>query len=253
MSATQEQIVDRQFGSNAASYVTSTVHATGEDLATLAGLVRARPGLVLDLGCGGGHVAYAAAAAGGQVVAYDLSPRMLAEVEREAAKRGLTNIATQAGPAERLSFADASFDYVFTRFSAHHWTDFDAGLREAARVLRPGGTAAFVDVISPGVAILDTYLQSVEVLRDTSHVRDRTLDEWLRSLAAAGLGDFRVTQSRLRMEFASWIARIGTPPDLADAIRALQAAMSERVRAHFAIEADGSFMLDVATIVCRHP
>ncbi len=247
---TQEQIVERQFGDHAAAYVTSTVHAAGADLLALGDLVRARPGRVLDLGCGGGHVAYAAAAAGGDVVACDLSPRMLAEVEREAAARGL-RLATREAAAERLPFPDAAFDHVLTRFSAHHWTDFEAGLREAARVLRPDGTAAFVDIISPGVAVLDTYLQAVEVLRDTSHVRDRGLNEWLDRLAIAGFGGASVTTWRLRMDFPSWIARIGTPPELATAIRALQAAMSGRVRAYFEIEADGSFTIDAAMIVCR--
>ena len=250
-SATQEDIVERQFGNHANAYVTSAVHAGGEDLAALGRLVAGRPGRVLDLGCGGGHVAYAAATAGGDVVAYDLSPRMLAEVAREAASRALANISTQAGAAERLPFPDENFDYVLSRFSAHHWTDLDAGLREARRVLRPDGTAAFVDIVSPGVAVLDTYLQAVEVMRDPSHVRDRGVDEWARMLAAAGFGGLTVTTWRLRMAFATWIARIGTPPELAHAIRALQAAMSERVRAYFEIEADGSFTIDAAMFVCR--
>ena len=249
-SATQEQIVDRQFGSHAAAYVSSAVHASGADLGALADLVRARPGSVLDLGCGGGHVAYAAAAAGGTVVAYDLSPRMLAEVTREAAARGLA-VSTQAGPAEQLPFADASFDYVLSRFSAHHWTDLESGLREAARVLRPDGVAAFVDIVSPGVPVLDTYLQSVEVLRDVSHVRDRGLDEWTRLLPAAGFCGMAVSTWRLRIDFVPWIARIGTPPELAHAIRALQSAMSGQVRSYFEIEADGSFTIDAAMTVCR--
>ncbi len=50
---------------------------------------------------------------------------------------------------------------------------------------------------------------------------------------------------RLRMEFDSWIARMRTPAPNVTAVRALQAAASEEVRTHFAIEPDGSFMLDV--------
>jgi hypothetical protein len=52
---------------------------------------------------------------------------------------------------------------------------------------------------------------------------------------------------RLRMEFGSWIARMRTPEVMANAIRALQGAVAEPVRRHFAIEADGSFMIDVST------
>jgi len=53
-------------------------------------------------------------------------------------------------------------------------------LREARRVLKPGGRAVFMDAISPGPALLDTYLQAVELLRDPSHLRDYSLAEWSR-------------------------------------------------------------------------
>ena len=244
-------LVERQFGPRAAAYLLSTVHAGGDDLAALAALVRERPGgAVLDLGCGGGHVAYAAATAGGRVTACDVSRDMLAVVAAEAGRRGLA-IETVRGAAEALPFPDAAFDVVLSRFSAHHWADFDAGIREAARVLRPGGVAGFVDVVSPAPGALDTHLQTVELLRDVSHVRDRALGEWLAACAGVGLVARRVETSRLRMEFAGWIERIGTPPDLARAIRAVQEAAPETARRHFEIEPDGSFTVDSATMVFR--
>ena len=250
--AMQEQLVARQFGPQASAYLASQVHAQGADLAAIAAIVRERvaAGLgvrTLDLGCGGGHVAYAAAEQGASVVAYDLSPEMLAVVAAEAARRGLP-IATVQGAAERLEFADAAFDLVLSRYSAHHWRDFGAGIREASRVLRPGGVAAFVDVVSPGWPAADTFLNAVELLRDTSHVRDRTLAEWLAAAAGAGLSATGLAPSRLRLEFAPWIARIATPAPLAAAIRLLQQAASKSVARHFAIEPDGSFTVDTALL-----
>src|SRR6185437_12969138 len=136
-------------------------------------------GRALDLGCGGGHVSFAVAPHVCEVVAYDLSAEMLAVVATAAHERGLRNLATQQGVAERLPFADASFDYVFSRWSAHHWRDLEAGLREAARVLKPGGTAVFIDTATPAQALLDTFLQAIELLRDPSHVRDYSQVEWV--------------------------------------------------------------------------
>ncbi|HEY5225733.1 MAG TPA: class I SAM-dependent methyltransferase [Methylovirgula sp.] len=248
METAQQRLVVTQFGPRAAAYVASSVHAQGPDLDQLEILVRERPtGAVLDLGCGGGHASLRVAPFVQHVTAYDLAQPMLAAVAKLAADRGLVNVATRQGAAESLPFADASFDMVLSRYSAHHWSDLSAALRETRRVLVPGGRAIFMDVIAPEQPVLDTYLQSVELLRDPSHVRDYSAAEWLGALADAGLEPGPVTQRRLRLEFASWIERINTPEPHSAAIRSLQLMVAEDVKAHYEIEADGSFSIDTAT------
>ncbi|OTP67288.1 SAM-dependent methyltransferase YafE [Caballeronia sordidicola] len=114
-----DQVADA-FGSTAAAYLTSAVHATGADLQELAREVAAVPdAVVLDLGCGAGHVSFSVAPHAKSVVAYDIAEQMLATVAGAAQERGLENITTQQGPAERLPFADAIFDRVLSRMSAH--------------------------------------------------------------------------------------------------------------------------------------
>jgi SAM-dependent methyltransferase len=244
--------VTDQFGPRAAAYVASAVHAAGEDLAEIAARMRAEPaGEVLDLGCGGGHVAFAVAEAAGRVTAYDLSADMLGAVAAEAARRGLGNIETRRGAAESLPFGDAAFDAVLTRFSAHHWGDVPAALAEARRVLRPGGRLIVADLVAPGAPILDTHLQAVELLRDTSHARDYSVAEWAGMLAAAGFRAETPNLRRLRLDFASWITRMRTPEAHVAAIRSLQAGASEAVRRHFAIEPDGTFTADTMMIAAR--
>jgi SAM-dependent methyltransferase len=251
---TYETLVNTQFGSQASAYLTSAVHAQGPDLEALAALVTGKSeARVLDLGCGGGHVSFAAAKHVREVVAYDLSAEMLAVVANAARERGLANLSTQQGVAENLPFADANFDYVFCRYSAHHWRDLDLGLREASRVLKPAGTAAFVDTVAPGQPLLDTFLQTVELLRDPSHVRDYSRAEWLATISRAGLLAGRASEHRVRLDMRSWLERMRTPPVQADAIRALEAAMSASVTQHFAIEADGSFTIDVLTVFATKP
>ena len=244
-----DSLVESQFSPQAAAYVTSAVHAEGDDLRELADLVRDRPDArVLDLGCGGGHVSFRLAPLVREVVAYDLSPAMLAVVTAEAAKRGLTNIATREGPVERLPFEDGSFDLVVSRYSAHHWSDFRAGLKEARRVVASGGRAGFADVVTPGSPLLDTHLQAIELLRDPSHLRNYTQEEWRQALAAAGFQPGTTTLRRLRLDFAAWVERMRTPGLHVEAIRSLQSRMPAEVIRHFAVETDGSFTLDTMTL-----
>lgn len=249
MNKPHENVVTGQFGPRANAYVESAVHARGEDLDALAEIVRAKaPHRALDIGTGGGHVAYVLARHAATVTASDLSSDMLAAVRAAATAKSLNNVETVEAPAEKLPFADAQFDFVASRYSAHHWRDFEQGLREARRVLQKGAGAVFIDGQAPADPLFDTHLQSIELLRDTSHVRNRSAAEWTAALARAG---FRVTALRafrIRLDFASWIARMNTPALQAQAIRALQAAASAEVRDYFAIEADGSFLLDVVML-----
>ncbi len=247
--APHTDVVQRQFGEQASAYLSSAVHAQGREFALLQAEVQGqRQARVLDLGCGAGHVSFNVAAAVGEVVAYDLSQQMLDVVQAAARERGLDNIRTVCGPAERLPFAEAEFDFVFSRYSAHHWSDLGLALREVRRVLKPGGVAAFIDVMSPGSPLLDTYLQTVEVLRDTSHVRDYSAAEWLQQVSEAGLFARSHTRQRLHLEFASWVTRMRTPEALRVAIRELQQAMGREVRDYFEIEQDGSFSTDVLVL-----
>ena len=122
-----------------------------------------------------------------------------------------------------------------------------------AEIQKQGGTAAFVDTVAPGQPLLDTFLQTVELLRDPSHVRDYSRAEWLTLIGRAGLNAGRAGEHRVRLEMKSWLERMRTPPVQADAIRALEAVMSQSVTQHFAIEADGSFTIDVLTVVATKP
>jgi SAM-dependent methyltransferase len=167
-----DRVVEAQFGPRARAYLESAVHGQGADLEAIGALAeKARPELALDLGAGGGHVACVLARHARRIIATDLSSEMLAAVAETAREKGLSNIETAEAPPERLPFADETFDFVASRYSAHHWRDFDAGLGQARRTLKRGGRAVFVDVYAPGQALFDTHLQAIELLRDHSHVR----------------------------------------------------------------------------------
>lgn len=241
--------IRESFGPRAAAYLNSAVHAQGPEFAALRAAVQARPGArVLDLGCGAGHVCYQVAPLATEVIAYDLAPEMLELVSTRARELGLANLQTRCGAVESLPFADGDFDVVLSRYSAHHWADPARALAEARRALKPGGQLVLVDVASPGVALLDTHLQALEVLRDRSHVRDYSTAEWAALVAGAGLRGQRQELGRLRLEFAPWVERMATPEPLRQALRLFQDTACSEVRGYFEIAADGSFSVDVLTL-----
>jgi ubiquinone/menaquinone biosynthesis C-methylase UbiE len=81
-----------------------------------------------------------------QLVGVDAAAEMV-RVARESAAD--SRVRFQAGTAEQLPGADGTFDLVVSTTSFDHWADQEAGLRECARVLAPGGRLVLVDQFSP--------------------------------------------------------------------------------------------------------
>jgi SAM-dependent methyltransferase len=97
---------------------------------------------VLDVGCGTGVVALAAARVGAKVTGVDLTPALL-DRARENAALTSAEVDWKEGDAEELPFADASFDFVLSQFGHMFAPRPEVATREMLRVLRPGGTIAF--------------------------------------------------------------------------------------------------------------
>jgi SAM-dependent methyltransferase len=102
-------------------------------IAIVAAVAAARPSSVLEVGCGWGDLARRIAdETGATVVATDLSPHMI-ELARSA------GVDARLADVQDLPFADGSFDVAVAAWMLYHVPDLDNGLRELARVLRPGG------------------------------------------------------------------------------------------------------------------
>ena len=117
---------------------------------TIADLANVEEGQsVLDVGCGTGTLALELrdrAGAGGEVYGVDASPEMIAVARRKAAKRD-ADVQFEVGLIERLPYADARFDRALCTLVMHHLDEHlqQQGLREIARVLKPGGRVLVVD------------------------------------------------------------------------------------------------------------
>lgn len=236
--------VNRRFSRVAANYSTSAVHARGDDLdemvrrAHLTGRER-----VLDAGCGAGHTALAFAAGADAVVAVDLSTAMLEQCRELATARAIENVDFRQGDVEALPLEDESFDLITSRYSAHHWPRPQRALSEFRRVLRPGGRFLLSDVVSFDDFTTDTFVQTLELLRDSSHVRDHTVQGWLSMLSGAGFAAEVLFTWHLRLDFTAWVERMATPPAHVAMLRTVLDEAPAEVRAALRVEPDHSFTM----------
>lgn len=199
--------IQDQFGAHAAYYVTSKPHARGASLERLVELIQTKPEWrVLDIATGTGHTAFAFAPFVAHVWATDITEQMLRITRQQAQERGIKNLSVEFADAEDLPYPDDFFDLVTCRIAAHHFLDVEPFMQEAARVTRPGGTFAMVDNIVPEGSAGD-YVNAFEKLRDPSHGRCLSVDEWLVAFNTAGFSLLHQEKLYKQMVFEDWAAR----------------------------------------------
>jgi len=112
---------------------------------------------VADIGCGPGTAARHAARVGASVIGIDPAPVML-RLARFLTRHSARAVRYAKGSAEALPLPDSSVSVVWSIASVHHWADLDAGLREARRVLKPGGRLVAIERLSrPGAKGLASH------------------------------------------------------------------------------------------------
>lgn len=263
-----KELVQQQFGANAANYLTSTVHAKGASLGRLVELVK--PGkdwVALDIATGAGHTAAAFAPHVARVVASDITPEMLEQSKKLAGEKGYGNMETAIADAERLPFPDKSFDLVTCRIAPHHFPDIAAFLAESFRVLKPGGTFALVDNVSPDeettpgfskAELRDAALgyNAFEKNRDPSHGRALTTAEWVELIGDTGFELVHREHAPKAMDFASWVKTMNVPADMVGKLRAMLDGASPALKAFLKpTESAGKvgFTLDELIAIAKRP
>jgi SAM-dependent methyltransferase len=183
----------------AESYRSSEAHRQGRDLELFAEWAAGKT--VLDVATGGGHVARRLREAGCNVVTCDSSPGMQPDVICRA---------------EDLPFADSSFEVVACRVAAHHFDDPAAAVRELARV------SSQLVLVADNLFLGETG-EEADRLRDPTHVRNYSEDEWRAFFREVGLEVEVFEREEKRLELEPWLERAGCVGAEAERVKELLA------------------------------
>ena len=221
-----KQVVD-EFGRQAQTFDAWAETADSEVAARFqAALGEARRGKLLDVACGPGVVTAAIASGAHSVVAFDATELMLERARGRCAKLALANVDFKCGDAENLPFEDARFDGVVTRLAIHHFADPQRALNEMFRVLRRGGAAVVVNVVSSEDADESNLQNAIERLRDPSHVRMLPASELDACMGHAGFRDVEPATWDTSREFEEWMGIVNDPAR-ADPLRTVVRELAE--------------------------
>ncbi len=156
--------------------------------AVVSSLVRPKA-VVVDVGTGTGEMLLPLARTAAQVIGIDRSEKMLDVCRQRLARAGLTNVELRLGEAEALPLADGQCDTAFSSMLLHHLGDPAQGVREMARIVRPGGRIVISDLTK------HHYDWTREVMADVwLGFTEEQIRQWL---AAAGLADVTYSSTEL--------------------------------------------------------
>jgi ubiquinone/menaquinone biosynthesis C-methylase UbiE len=242
------------FNAIAGQYAASEVHASSPTIRRLHELLDPRQSdSICEVACGPGHLGLSFAGKAGRIVGVDAAPNMLRQFEKLAGERGV-KVETVLAYAEAIPLPSDSFDTVVSRLAPHHFHDIAKPVREMARLAKPGGSVAVIDLEGNENPAFDELNHEIEVLHDPSHVRSYTPARWREFFEANGLTietlESRQTELPGGLTVRRW-CEIGSTSEAAEAkIRArLRMAPGDCLAALGIRFANGEFHIPVRTLI----
>lgn len=203
--------IREQFSRTAVAYVEAKHFSSGPDLHEAERLLQpTHDDNMLDVACGGGHVALYFSPKVRQVVASDLTMQMLKKAQEHVAEEGLVdNVIFREADAEDLPFPAGSFTLLTCRIASHHFADVPRALKEFHRVLRRGGRMVIIDTLLPSDPDICEFFQTMELMRNPTHVKAFSQEEWQEMIAESEL----ILQEMLIIpkvhDFQEWVKTAG--------------------------------------------
>ena len=158
---------------------------------------------VLEIACGTCAFGRMLAPHISKIYELDVTEAMLEIGKKENEKAGINNVEYVVGEAEQLPFPNNTFDIVVTRLAFHHFKDPKMVFNEMCRVLKDNGQLVIIDMLARQQSneIADIY----EKLRDPSHIKCLTLDEFNSMAQNHNMRIEHFFQAKIPMELSSWM------------------------------------------------
>jgi len=235
-------------------FATSEVHRSSPTIRLLHEVLgSARQDAVCDIACGAGPVVLSFRGRASRLVGVDPSPSMLEELQEAGRAHG---VAVEAVPgfAEDVPLDDALFDVVTSRLAPHHFSDIGQAVREMARLARPGGHVAVIDLAGHDDDDVDAFNHHLHVLHDPTHVRSYRGREWESFFTDAGLEIVAVHQNQREspdgVSVERWCQIADSGPDAEEQIRSALRSAPPRILEALAIEQRGDeYYIPVKTVL----
>ena len=216
------KVIRREFSKQASSFGDKGLTLSSQDILDWSvGLLPLEKDFrVLDVAAGTGHLSRAIAPHVKDVVAIDITPKMLDYAREETAKSNLTNILIEEGKAEKLPYESDCFDLVVSRLAIHHFEKPIIQLREMVRVCKPKHKIGVIDLIAPENKRLAETYNRLERLRDPSHTLALSKKQMAKILSGVGVVAEKIEARDVEVDFQRWVQMTETKPETVEILKA---------------------------------
>jgi len=215
------KVIRKEFSKQASSFGEKGLTLSSQDiLAWSVDLLPLEKDLrVLDVAAGTGHLSRAIAPYVREVVALDITPKMLDYAREETARSNLANIFIEEGKAEVLPYKSDCFDLVVSRLAIHHFKKPIIQLREMVRVCKPAHRTGIIDLIAPENQRMAKTYNQLERLRDPSHIIALSEKQMTKILSDVGVEIEKFETRDVEVDFQRWVQMTGTKPETVEILK----------------------------------
>lgn len=231
----EKRLVKEQFTRSKDAYITSSTHGNKQDLEHLMSLLEFERNMkALDIATGGGHVAKHVATHVKEVIATDLTEAMIENTAQYLS--AYENITFQVADAEDLPFPTETFDIITCRIAAHHFPHPEKFIQEVARTLKRNGQFLFVDNVVHEDDTYDTFINTLEKMRDNSHVRALKVSEWTKLFSSSKLNIHECFIRKKTLPFKEWSTRTLNDPKKISEVESYLLQADENIKLYYEVK-----------------